>query len=314
MKNKLYYSMGAALCLLVTFGGTHAASAQSERIVFYGPVTETYGKGRNATTETHNQILSMNVDGTDVRQLTSGREDCYFPTWSPDRSHVLFHRGGTIGYGGGIYIMDSDGGGEFRVADADQVSADWSPDGTMVCYVGYPESSPGPRGLWVVSVDPLAKGKKAVKVGTPVLLAEGHFYGPTWSPDGTRIAYHSPATGEISVLDLTTGIENRLESMGGMLPSWSPTGDQIAFVSSANSTYTQLYIMDADFSNVTQLTDYTDSSVYWPSWSDDSTQVAFRLSLREGAGVLTYDIYKMTLATGELTLLQERADHPDWTP
>jgi Tol biopolymer transport system component len=161
-------------------------------------------------------------------------------------------------------------------------------------------------------VDPDAKGKKASKVGTPVLLAEGDFFGPTWSPDGTRIAYHS--WGKIAVLDLTTGVESRLESMGGILPSWSPAGDRIAFVSTANSTYGQLYVMNADFSNVSQLTDYTDAGVYWPSWSDDGTQLAFRLSIQEGANVLSYDIYKMTLATGEVTLVQEWGDHPDWMP
>lgn len=298
--------------LLATLGSTHLASAQGERIVFYAPVTETYGKGRNATTETHFQIQSMNVDGSDVRQLTSGREDCYYPTWSPDRSHILYHRGTTIGWGGEIHIMDADGGNSFFVAADDQRSADWSPDGTMVCYVGYPESSPGPRGLWVVSVSPDATGKKSSKIGTPVLLAEGDFFAPTWSPDGMRIAYHSYA--KIAVLDLTTGNESRLESMGGLLPSWSPSGDQLAFVSSANSTYSQLYIMDADFSNVTQLTDYADASILWPSWSDDSTQVAFRFSLREGADVLSSDIYKMTLSTGEVTLVHEGGDHPDWTP
>ncbi len=312
MKNKITTLMGAALYLLVTFGGVHTASAQSERIVIYGPVTESYGKGRNATTETHFQIQSMNVDGSGVSQLTSGREDRYYPSWSPDRSHILYHQGGTIGYGGGIYIMDAGGGNSFRVADAERVSADWSPDGSMVCYVAYPAASPGPRGLWAVSVDPDAKGKKASKVGTPVHLADGHFWAPTWSPDGTRIAYHSLS--KIAVLDLTTGIETRLESMNGLLPGWSPSGDRIAFVSHESSTYTQLYIMDADFSNVTQLTDYADSSVYWPSWSDDGTLVAFRLSIEEGPDTGSYGIYKLTLATGEVTLVTEYGDHPDWTP
>jgi Tol biopolymer transport system component len=304
--------IGAVLSLLVTFGLTHSAAAQSgsDRIVFYAPVTATNVSrgGHTVSYTTNNQIMTMNEDGTDLRQLTTGTENSFHPSWRPGRTHILFHREGTLN------IMDANGGGTFAVATAYRVGSDWSPDGKMVCFVGDAISPPDPLGLWIVSVDPSAKGKN--KVGTPVLVSEGDFYGPAWSPDGTRIAFSDQLTGlqpggpRIRVLDLATGTKTTLDMAHSLLPSWDSTGNRLAFVSGASTTYWQLYIMNADFSELTQVTSY-DNSVLWPTWSYDDTQVAFRIGTGQNWAA---SIYKLTLGTGELTLLQEKGDHPNWAP
>jgi Tol biopolymer transport system component len=165
-----------------------------------------------------------------------------------------------------------------------------------------------------VSVDPSAKGNK--KVGIPTCVSQGDFYGPAWSPDGTSIAFSDQQTGllpggpRIRVLDLATGAKSTLDVANCLLPSWSSTGDRLAFVSGANTTYWQLYIMNADFSGVTQVTSYN-NSVLWPTWSYDDAQVAFRIGTGQNGDA---SIYKLTLDTGELTLLRDKADHADWRP
>src|ERR1041385_2489935 len=143
MKTKIKTLLGAVLSLLVTFGITHSTATQSDRIVFYGGViaTNVSKGGHTVSYTTNNQIMTMNVDGSDVRQLTTGTTNSIFPAWRPGKTHILFHRAGAV------HVIDANGGGLFTVASAPgTVGSDWSPDGSMICYVGDALSPPGPSG------------------------------------------------------------------------------------------------------------------------------------------------------------------------
>jgi len=306
--NNIKALFGAGLLLLALFEFMQSAVAQtgSDLMVFYGPVvaTSTSPKSHVVSYTTNHQIFTMSADGTGVRQLTTGTEDSKFPTWRPGKTHILFHRGSNL------YVMDNDGGGSFAVAADRGVGADWSADGKMICYVGNAVSSPGPMGLWIVSVDPSGKANR--KVGTPVLVSQGDFYAPVWSRDGTRIAFSDqlePGNGpHIRVLDLATGAKSTFADMNGLLPSWGPNDEQIAYSGVLASGDWQLFIMNSNFSGNTQVTSL-EKPVLWPAWSWDGTQVAFRL----GSGQQwDASIYKLTLGNGELSLLHEKGDHPDW--
>lgn len=300
--------LGAVLALLVTFGFIHRAAAQ-DRIVFYAPVIATnVSKKGTVSYSTNNQVMTMNADGSDVRQVTSGTQDSYHPSWRPGRTHILFFR--KNGTSIDLYCMNADGSGAFVVAASTGGSgADWSPAGDQICYPG--RDATGHWGILVVDVDPSARRNK---VGTPALVwSGGSAYGPNWSPNGNSIAFSSYPTGGtpyITVLDLTTGTANTLDWAHSLLPSWSPDG-RIAFVSGAGTTNPwQLYIMNPDFSGLTQVTDYA-TSVLWPTWSPDGTEMAFRIGTGQNGD---FSIYKLTLATGELNLLREKSDHADWNP
>ena len=61
---------------------------------------------------------------------------------------------------------------------------------------------------------------------------------PSWSPDGTQIAFesHRDGNGEIYVMDADGNNLRRLtsHSAGDRSPSWSPDGTQITFQSNRN--------------------------------------------------------------------------------
>ena len=56
-------------------------------------------------------------------------------------------------------------------------------------------------------------------------------------------------------------------------PSWSPDGTKIAFTSHMDDNR-EIYIMNADGSNQTRLTNEPTGDFY-PSWSPDGTRIAF---------------------------------------
>ena len=63
---------------------------------------------------------------------------------------------------------------------------------------------------------------------------------PTWSPDGTRIAFASERDDnwEIYLMDADGGNQTRLTNNDAVdwMPAWSPDGTRIAFSSTATAT------------------------------------------------------------------------------
>jgi Tol biopolymer transport system component len=110
---------------------------------------------------------------------------------------------------------------------------------------------------------------------------------PTWSPDGSRIAFVRSITvsPEIFVMNANgTGV-TRLTHNSAIerAPDWSPDGSKIAFVSD-RADHDEIYVMKADGSGVTRLTTKlpfqgcggtSHGSEEAPAWSPDGSKIAF---------------------------------------
>lgn len=75
------------------------------------------------------EILVMDSDGSNVRQLTSNAEDDTDPAWAPDGSKIAFDRGETDV---SIWVMDGDGSGARRIVEG--IRPAWSPDGESLAF------------------------------------------------------------------------------------------------------------------------------------------------------------------------------------
>lgn len=157
--------------------------------------------------------------------------------------------------------------------------------------------------------------------------------GPVPSPDSRRIAFQSNRDGnnEIYVLDLESGTQTNLtkDEANDYSPTWSPDGKFIAFVSDRDAILldesrglwtNNIYIMEADGSNVRRLTNDNLTNGYGGlAWSPDGKSLVLCLSsLTPYGGYFSLGIHLMNLSDLELTRLTfdsstDQCD-PKWSP
>jgi len=214
------------------------------------------------------QIWVMNADGTHNVALVGTpvapldgypTMDPESPTWSPDGRQIAYTDGSERR---ALWVMNADGSGKHRVAPLGRypaVELDWSPSGRQFVFT---------RWEWGEQVSDL---NLMDANGTHMrLLPPGRFSGatnPDWSPSGKKIAFTyrgSRAGIQIAVLNPSGHDPSRLTTGPAVSfdPAWSPDGRQIAFVRepvghglwSGLRTGSEIYVMNADGTNVRQLT------------------------------------------------------------
>ncbi len=140
--------------------------------------------------------------------------------------------------------------------------------------------------------------------------------GPSWSPDGERIAFYTVNNGVWQLNHMnadgsgTAAIADIVPGKDTFQPAWSPDGKRIAF-ESRHEGNPEIYVVNADGSGLTNLSSdsATDSR---PAWSPDGARIAFA-SERDN----TSDIYSVSAEGSGLTnltgdALVDRA--PSWSP
>ena len=205
-----------------------------------------------------------------------------------------------------MYTMETDGSNqEILFGNPVKVGQySWTPDGrrlvfnianesTDMCYINA-------DGTWL-----------------SIILAGRQAFEPSWSPDGTKIAFqsweHDPS--EIYVMDVDGGNLIQLTDNAAYddYPNWSPDGTKIAYNSQVASTV-EIFVMNADGSKQTRLTNILYSN-YFPRWSPDGTLILFQ-SGRLGEG--TWGIYIMTADGMNVEPVIESADYScvtgSWSP
>jgi TolB protein len=77
-----------------------------------------------------------------------------------------------------------------------------------------------------------------------------------------------------------------------MSPSWSPDGSRIAFMSDRDGSprRNDIFVMDADGGNVRNLTNTPDLDERSPDWSPDGTSLVFRVTLESDPTIVTMKV------------------------
>jgi len=169
----------------------------------------------------------VDIAGGTPQILTPASYTATEPVWSPDGREIAFSA--TRNGNQDLYLMNADGTNIRRLTTS-PATDEWpsfSPDGTTVVY-----SNSGTRPLDDSGFSPTSRLYIVSAAGGRPTRVSSHDFAetqPSWSPDGTMIAYQ--ADGEIAVMN-ADGTGSRAVSgqrAGGFTPRWSPDGSTIAF-------------------------------------------------------------------------------------
>jgi TolB protein len=253
---------------------------------FVHPLTDTWAERAPVALQTQTELFSMKADGTGQTRLTigSGQSDGA-PSWSADGRAITFVRSDLISGGnpvGEIYRMNTDASGARPLtrSPAWYGGPVWSPNGQTLAFSLLRRDTR----KWTIAILDAAAG------GDPRLLTNSGANDilDGWSPDGTRLVFHSDRTGnqEVFVMNADGSRQTQLTSGGDNWGgSWSAHNDAIAFAS-GRSGRLQIYTMSSDGSGRRRL--MTSGGDDWlPEWSPDGGQLAFN-SNRDGGQAQIY--------------------------
>jgi TolB protein len=283
--------------------GAPETSITTETAAHNGMIAFAQGEGGLA------DISVVNPDGSGRAVLVESGADELFPAWSPDGTKLAYTtdetESGSSSHGD-IIVIDADGSNRLNVTDR---------------YDGVPDPS-DPGNVWGLKSDD---------------------WDPTWSPDGTQIAYMGMIGADtfesgdeqlpdIYVVNVDGSDRRNLTSTPDWIevaPEWSPDGKQIAFMSEdINQDSLTLSVISADGSSRRSLTDLdwqpyrgTNGYLLWISglsWSPDGTRIAFSDRATTGNDSWPVHLYVINAdGTGRRDLTEAQpgsALFPAWSP
>jgi Tol biopolymer transport system component len=153
---------------------------------------------------------------------------------------------------------------------------------------------------------------------TRVTVSAGYDSDPTWSPDGSQIAFISSRDGnfELYVMDPDGSNVVQLtdsETSDFHNPAWSPDGNWIAVSGLTSQDNHDVFVIHPDGSSLRKLTESQDEEGA-PSWSPDGQSIVYT----RGDPDLYADLYRMDSHGNHETALTSTDEYdersPVWSP
>lgn len=234
--------------------GAPAWSPDGKQIAFY---SEVGGKPAD--------LFVMDASGGNVRQLTSTPAAEGYPAWSSDGSQIAFESDAQDG-NFDVYVMNADGSNVRRLTQEPKrdVGPAWSPTGQKIAFMSdragkefnvywmnadgtgvepltsgetdwFPQFSPDGRHLALHRWRDVHRFDLQSRTIQRLTVAPDDGMYPSWSPDGSRLAFMSARVGPTCIYTMNADGSNqqllvRMTTGSAIDPRWSPDGATIVFV------------------------------------------------------------------------------------
>ena len=194
------------------------------------------------------ELYTANANGSNIEQLTNlSADQTVDPAWSPDGQFIAFasDTNGNLD----IYVVSANGGIPRRVTSTpdDERQPVWSPNGQYLAYIVSPTSLESE--IYVVEIGEISDlSQPLIEENTSddackITRAPRSSYSPSFSPDGTRLAFVSnrDSANETDVYIMNVdGTSVQLVTLNDgksqeQSVSWSPDGRWLAVTTTRNA-------------------------------------------------------------------------------
>ncbi len=222
------------------------------------------------------EIYLMDAKGENETRLTFNAARVYEPRFSPDGLKIAFNRDDYCG--NNVWVMNADGTNQNSISPGEGYV--WSRDSRKLAY-NFNNS------IYISNSD--GSGKRLLTT-----LGFFGYYGPTWSPDGTKLAFiASEGTNKYDVYTINADGTNRQKLTNTLTTkyevSWSPDGAWIAYTQHDGTRLEKVFAMHPDGSGLRQLSTQ-DAYYYNLSWMPDSKKVLVVNDPSQGSSINLLDV------------------------
>jgi Tol biopolymer transport system component len=262
------------------------------------------------------------VNPNSAQQLTDAPNGVFDFDVSADGRQIVYAATESDNEGYQLYVLDV----ETREArllldcvsqDAYCTTAVWQPQGQMLAYQRVENNTvlnlpPGPPRLWILDLSVQPPNTFPLLADTDILGSQ-----PTWSGDGSKLAFYDANSQSVMVYDFAEGDETarltEIPAGSGSVGALSPDGTALIFpeyVATGPLPHLVFRVGDLANSGIRSLTAEDDAiDDNGITWNPNGQQVVITRVYQDERYTRGYQVYRVDVETGEIEALIFDADY-----